>query len=254
MPLYNGEAFVAEAVRSVLDQTDRDFELIIYDDGSTDRGAAVASRLIEDDRRACMVRAAHQGLGATLRDAFAMARGELIGQIDADDRLHPKALALCRRALEKRPDAGYVYTRHRRIDINGNVLGGGTHDRVPFDKNKMLIDFLTPHFRLYRKAAYDAVGGWDSSLKAATDYELCLRLVDRFPVCHVPRVLYDYRQHPGSISAAFNTLQRDLSLRAVNASLARRGQADRYHVVSSADGKFRLGQKPGVARALVEPS
>ncbi len=104
----------------------------------------------------------------------------------------------------------------------------------------MLIGFITHHFRLYRRSAFEAVGGWDASYPAAIDYDLCLRLGERFPVRHVKRVLYDYRIRPGSISTGSRPLQRRFALKAVNASLARRGEADRFHVVLGDDGKFHL--------------
>jgi len=245
IPAYRVERFVAEAVRSVLEQTDRDLELIVWDDGSDDGTADAAEAAIGGDPRGRVVRAEHRGVSGALRGGFAEARGGLLGQVDADDRLHRTALRDCRGRLSVHPRAGFVYTRHREIDEHGRVLRAGRRDRIPFDMNRMLIDFMTFHFRLIRRWAYEAAGGWDPTYDRASDYELCLRLAEIAPVRHLPKVLYDYRVHRTSISQTARTEQAQASLRAVNEALERRGQADRYEVIMTPQLRFRLVRRDG---------
>ena len=147
MPAYRVAASVGEAFSSVLAQSESDFELIMWDDGSPDDTAAAAEAAIGGDPRGRVVRAAHQTLTPSLRDAFAAARGRFVAQVDADDRLHPHALRDTLGRLRRRPKAGFVYTRHREIDTAGRPPGPGRRDRVPFDRNRMLLVFMTFHFR-----------------------------------------------------------------------------------------------------------
>jgi len=245
IPAYNASRYVAVAVRSVLDQTDRDLELLVRDDGSEDDTADVAERAIAGDPRGRVIRGDHRGVSGGLREAFAMARGEFVGQVDADDRLHLSAVRACRGRLNTHPRAGFVYTRHREIDEHGRIMRAGRRDRIPFDMNRMLIDFMTFHFRLIRKSAYEAAGGWDPVFDKASDYDMCLRLAEVAPVCHLPKTLYDYRVHRTSISQTRRFEQALASLRAVNEALRRRGQADEFEVVLTPQNRFRLRRRQG---------
>lgn len=105
MPMQDVAPYVAEAVRSVLDQGWRDFELIIVDDGSADRSRQIAQDACAGDPRASLVAQARQGQSAARNLALDMARGRYIYFFDSDDVLVPGALAACmERALRLRLD------------------------------------------------------------------------------------------------------------------------------------------------------
>src|SRR2546422_9693139 len=105
MTLYNRERFVAPAIKSVLAQTRGDWELIVWDDGSSDRSAAVATEAAGTDPRVRIVRGEHQGLAKALNSAAALARGDYLGWVDCDDMLAPTALAETAAVLEARARA-----------------------------------------------------------------------------------------------------------------------------------------------------
>src|SRR5204863_6989473 len=116
IPLYNREAFVAAAIGSVLQQTERDFELLVYDDGSTDGSVDAARRAAGDDARVRIVTGEHRGNIPTLKAAASMVSGDYLGWVDSDDALVPTALAETRAVLDANPGVGMVYTDYLTMD------------------------------------------------------------------------------------------------------------------------------------------
>src|SRR5262245_39958720 len=109
MPAYNGERFVVEAVRSILAQTFRDFELIVVDDGSTDRTAElVAAEQSRDPRVVVHRQPSNQGFRIALNAGCALARGELIARMDADDVSLPERFERQVAFLRAHPEVGVV--------------------------------------------------------------------------------------------------------------------------------------------------
>src|SRR5690349_16134151 len=92
MPVYNGAAYIAEAVQSVLDQTFTDFQLIIVDDGSTDNTVRIISTFY--DPRIVVLQQPHAGIAAALNHGIENARGKYIARFDADDICYPNRLAI----------------------------------------------------------------------------------------------------------------------------------------------------------------
>jgi len=111
LPVYNGAEFLEAALASILEQKERDWELIAVDDGSTDGSAAILSRLARADRRIRVLKREHRGIVAALNEGLAAARGEFIARMDADDISSPDRLALQRQFLHDHPGIGLVATR-----------------------------------------------------------------------------------------------------------------------------------------------
>ena len=104
MPVYNTERYVAEAVRSILAQTYDELEVLIYDDGSTDRSPEILHGLAERDPRIRLFLRPHTGLTTWLRAGVEIARCEYVARMDADDIAHPERLAAQLAYLEAHPD------------------------------------------------------------------------------------------------------------------------------------------------------
>lgn len=120
MPVYNVQAYVAEAIQSVLDQTFIDFELIIVDDGGTDDSIAICKSF--DDSRIRIVHQENRGLAGARNSGIAEARGRFIALIDSDDRWLPEKLSLHVIHLENNPQVGVSYCPSRFIDQHGNAM------------------------------------------------------------------------------------------------------------------------------------
>ncbi len=120
MPVFNVERYIAEAIQSVLDQTFKDFELIIVDDGGSDRSMEIARSF--DDDRVRIVSQANRGLAGARNTGIAHARGTYIALLDSDDRWHEDKLLLHYVHLQANPGIGVSYSGSRLVDEHGEVM------------------------------------------------------------------------------------------------------------------------------------
>lgn len=120
MPAYNVQEYLGEAIRSVIEQTFGDFELIIVDDGSTDDSLEVCKSF--DDPRIRIVHQLNRGLAGARNTGISEARGRYIALLDSDDRWLPEKLSLHVIHLENNPDVGVSYCGSRFIDEKGNAM------------------------------------------------------------------------------------------------------------------------------------
>lgn len=240
MPVFNRERFVAQAVRSVLAQPEADLELLVCDDGSGDGSVSAAREAIGGDRRATLHAWEHQGLTHTLARAHELAKGDLLGWVDSDDVLHAGAVARCVRALTEHPQAGMVYTHHDMIDERGKSLGVGARCAIAYSPQRLLVDFMTFHFRLFRRGAFEQCGGINTQMSVAQDYDLCLRMSEVAQIVCVPSVLYSYRTSSDSISNAKRLEQIEASAGAVRRALQRRGMAEKVELSVDIVARFSI--------------
>ncbi len=226
MTVYNAERYLSEAVGSVLAQSFGDLELILWDDGSTDGSADIARDLSETDPRIRFIASEHRGRGVALAKACARTQGLYLALVDADDRLEPTAVEECVHSLNHQPRVGMVYTDHRSMNSEGQSRGLGRRCRIPYSKERLLLDFMTHHFRLLRRSVYEQVGGFDATFPLAMDYDLCLRLSEVTEIAYLSHPLYHYRLHPESLSATRRLEQALWAQRAIQNALERRGRTD----------------------------
>jgi glycosyltransferase involved in cell wall biosynthesis len=123
MPVYNGEAFLAQTIESVLGQTYADLELIVSDNGSTDRTPDIVQDYAARDRRVRFVRTdVNRGAAWNYRRTFELARGEFFRWAPADDLFAPDSVAACVAALDADPDAVLCYPKTELIDPEGRAI------------------------------------------------------------------------------------------------------------------------------------
>ena len=194
IPTYNRAALLAQAIDSVLAQTFADYEVIVVDDGSTDRTAAVVEAVA--DRRVSLISLPHSGLPARVRNAgIKRARGRYIAFLDSDDLWDPSKLDEQLAALAARPDCRWCHTGGRCIDE-----AGAPHPRWPMPRLASEGWIAEPLLR--RRAGVNSssvlvdgallrdVGGFDETFVWGEDYDLWVRLALRSPIACVrdPRV------------------------------------------------------------------
>jgi GT2 family glycosyltransferase len=181
-------------LRSVLRQSFGDWELCLVDDGSKEPGVReiLDAAQAKDPRIRVEYRASNDGIVAASNDALAMARGEFVCLLDHDDALHPDALAHVTEAIDRTPDADYIYTDEDKVNPAG-------HHSQPFFKpdwspERMRTQMYTCHFSVLRRSLVEEVGGFDAEFEGSQDWDLVLKVTERArAVVHVPRVLYHWR-------------------------------------------------------------
>jgi filamentous hemagglutinin family protein len=246
IPSYNREGYLAEAIASVLNQTWQDFELLVWDDGSTDNSLAVAQQYAKRDRRVRVVASTHQGIAAVPKAAIAESKGTYIGLLDNDDVLAPTVLAETIAILQQFPETGFVYTDYLDIDEKGNILSYGHRCQIPYSQERLLVDFMTFHFRLIRRSLYEQVGGINPFFGNAYDYDLCLKLSEVTQVRRIQKPLYFYRHHSQNVSKTRRQEQILHSQKAIAQALERRGLADDLQIdVELPEGRFILRRGEG---------
>jgi GT2 family glycosyltransferase len=213
IPSYNYGRFLPEAIESVLVQTHRDLELIVWDDGSTDDSYEIARGYASHDER---MRVFHHpnrrnhGIAATLVAAFAAARGVYVCGLAADDTLVPDSLERRVNALEANPDATFAYGLIEMVDEHGKPTGEivGTPPKLidgvyaTSDPLEALLvhNYIPGHSVLLRTEAFARSGGVDGRL-LYSDWELWMRLLALGPAAFVgtPPVA-NHRSHSASMS------------------------------------------------------
>ncbi|NJM66109.1 MAG: glycosyltransferase [Acaryochloris sp. RU_4_1] len=240
MTVHNRERFLAVALESLLAQTYRDFELLIWDDGSEDHSLKIAQAYARQDSRLRVFAGPHQGRTRALQAAHAVAQGTYLGWVDSDDWLAPTALAATVSPLETHPNIGMVYTNYLVVNEMGTVQGLGSRCQIPYSKDQLLLDFMTFHFRLFRHSAFVAAGGIDPYFPVAIDYDLCLRLSEVTLIQHLEQPLYYYRTHRDSLSQTDRLQQTYYAREAMVRALQRRGLADRYQIDVQLECRFSL--------------
>jgi glycosyltransferase involved in cell wall biosynthesis len=244
MAVYNQERYLAQAIASVIGQTYTNFELIIWNDGSSDRSLEIAQEYAAQNQKIRVIDAPHQGAAASLKGAYAAAKGIYLGQVDSDDILNWRALEQTVPILEAYPAVGMVYTNHLVINAGGKVMKLGDRCSIPYSPERMLIDFMTFHFRLMRRSVYQQVGGIHQEYDSIEDYDLCLRLSEVTEIWHLPEPLYYYREHSTNTTNTRYIEQLWKTQQAINVAIERRGLTDRYRLRVQVQARFFIDEIP----------
>jgi glycosyltransferase involved in cell wall biosynthesis len=240
MTVYNRENYLSLAIDSILRQTYTHWQLTIWDDGSTDSSPEIAAGYARLDPRIRFIAAPHSGQTNSLNAAMMTIDREYFGWIDSDDLLAPSALAAVVGILDASPHIGMVYTDHILIDDCGKHIGLGARCQIPYSKERLLIDFMTFHFRLIRRKIYARVGGIDVSVPHVQDYDLCLKISEVTEIYHLRVPLYYYRVHPTMISQTQKNDLTSSAAKAVRNALVRRGLSDRYRLDVIEGDRFKI--------------
>lgn len=220
MTAYNREAYLGDAIDSVLRSTFEDFELIVVDDSSTDNTLAIAREYqLADSRVSVYENQDNIGDYPNRNAAARKARGDYLKYLDSDDVIYPHGLQVMVDCLKAFPDAGF--------GLSQNADGEGPYPRLLQPRDSFREHFLkadlfgrAPGSAIIRRSAFEAVGGFPGTTYVG-DQALWLRLASRFSLVKMPRDLYWARLHPEQQGvyepAETLTLRRSITLDALAA-------------------------------------
>ncbi len=178
MPVYNTATFLVEAVHSILNQTFRDFEFIIIDDGSSDESLEIL-KSFKDDRILLLSNGINRGLVFTLQRGMAAARGRYIARMDGDDIASPERLQRQVEYMDTHPEADLLATCVTLIDEHGRPIGDWKDDRehtTPKSiRSFMPVNNSVAHPSVLVKAEIIRKLGYRAEQREAEDYDLWLR-------------------------------------------------------------------------------
>ncbi len=201
IPNFNQSHYVGNSIRSVLNQTWQDFEIIVVDDGSTDDSREVVSQFGEKAR---YIWQKNQGLAGARNTGIQAAAGELIGLLDADDEWAPGYLEEMTRLAGENPGALVFYAMARCMDADGGDLpqhvGGPPVEPNALYCKLLRANFIIPSTVIFRKEPIVEAGSFDASLRSCEDWDLWLRLLPEKKIVGTSKVLVRYRVHGSSLS------------------------------------------------------
>jgi glycosyltransferase involved in cell wall biosynthesis len=221
VPAFNAEATIRETVASALNQTHRNIEVIVVDDGSTDGTKEVVASLINSDSRVRYLYKPNGGVASARNRGIADARGEFVGTLDADDLWHPtKLMRQLERFRKSGPETALVYAWCCWIDDAGITTGFAPPNRL---EGSILPQMclgnvvISGSNALVRRDVLTAIGVFDETLRSrggqgCEDWKLYLQIAERYDIAMVPEYLVGYRVSPGSMSDDFEQMMRSRRL------------------------------------------
>lgn len=205
IPCFNSAGFIRETIESVLNQTFRDFEVVVIDDGSKDETGEIIKNY--NDEQIHYFYQENQGLSRARNRALFLSRGEYIAFLDHDDIWLPDKLAKQVEILNEQPDIDFVYTNYYKKMSNSTKLFIGYREKQPVG------NVFGPFIRYYpvvmttsmvRKETIDRLGSpFDESLYLTEEYDLFMRLFFKSKAEYIDTPLAIYRVHSGMSSVRF---------------------------------------------------
>lgn len=245
MSVYNGEKYLRQAIDSILNQTFKDFEFFIINDGSTDRTAEILQSY-HDHRIKIINNEKNIGLTKSLNKGLKIARGEYIARQDADDISLPQRLEKEINFLEKHKRAGLIGSSIQLISESGKPLA----TQKVLTKNEEIKKGLLGGNQfahgsvMFKRECLDKVGFYREEFRSTQDYDLWLRISEKYDVANISEPLYKWRVSFKSVSVAEKAAQDRYAEFARELARERRKQGtDRLQTLSKEGIKKILDSK-----------
>ncbi|HEY9619951.1 MAG TPA: glycosyltransferase family 2 protein [Crinalium sp.] len=217
VPAYNAEKYIAATLESVLDQTYTAIEVLVVDDGSSDRTPDIIRSFVEKDKRVSLIQQTNAGVAAARNLAIQKSCGEYIAPVDADDIWFPQKLekqVQC--VLNADPSVGLVYAWSADINEEGELTGRANHFSLEGDVFLPLVytNFLgNASVPLIRRCCFEKVGYYNCdhvrlNAQGCEDRDLYLRIAEHYQFRVVPELLVGYRKVLGSMSNNYQSMEK----------------------------------------------
>ena len=207
LPVWNGEKFIAEAVSSILGQTFINFELLLIDDGSTDRTAEEINKFSHDERIRVITHEHNAGLISTLNEGITVSRGRYIVRMDADDIADLHRMQIQFDYMEANPDISLAGSWYKEIGTNRIRKVPLAHNDI---RAAMIFNtaVIHPSVIMRKDQFIEQNLLFDPVFRHAEDYELWVRSSRTLRVANIPQPLISYRLHNNQVSVKENSTQR----------------------------------------------
>ena len=209
VPLYNKEKFIGTTINSVLQQTYKDFELIIVDDGSTDNSATVVKSI--KDSRIRLIGKKNEGVSVARNTGIKESNGEWVFLLDADDRIECDALELFVKMIN-------LYPKDKIFTAESIYLGSNIIQKLKIKKSRFPFwdtwrnNFsLGPGHTMIHKSLIEKFGGYDIRMSFYEDWEFSIRLTKYGRVVYCNKPVMKYNQQPSGLSNTFHSIGREMA-------------------------------------------
>jgi len=204
IPAFNRARYIGQTIDSVLNQTYKNIEIIVVDDGSTDHTLEALAlycnniKLLEHPGRQ------NKGQSVSINLGMRHASGEYVCILDSDDYWEPDKLALQVSCMEHTPDVGFVYCNGTAVNSHGEFLYdiySADHQEENRPENVLLNCYIhLPSNSLMRMSVLRQAGDFDETMRAAQDHDMLVRVAEITRLAYIDKPLYHYRRHEESIS------------------------------------------------------
>ena len=211
IPAFNAERFLERTLRSALQQTHRELEVIVVNDGSTDATALIAQRYAQRDPRVRVLSVPNGGVASARNVGLYAGQGEFVAFLDSDDLWHPTKVERQVAALTKAEgsDAAACYTLMRIIDVEDRIIRNGSgvgYSGYIFTRHLFFRPVGNGSSLLVRRETALLIGGFDPSWAArriggCEDLDFELKIAARHPIQAIRQYLVGYRAYPGNMSS-----------------------------------------------------
>jgi len=196
IPLYDREKYIGRTIESVLESEWKRYEIIVVDNGSTDGSFEAASKYISKGDITVLRCEVARNTAAALNTGIRRARGKYICQLDSDDLYTPDALSIMYDYMESNPGYALGVSYYDWIGPDDDVLEEyGIVQHEEYDRNNILRTDGVGAARIWRRAVLEEMNGFDETGLGsyAEDYDLVLRVIEKYDILRIPHVLYHYR-------------------------------------------------------------
>ena len=212
---YNSERYLEEAINSVVSQGYQDLEYIIVDGGSTDGSLSVIRKFAATDSRIRWISEPDMGISDAMNKGIKLSTGDVIAHLHSDDAYLPGTLRRVAEIFQANPPVKWVTGLLRVIDGSGAAIYDTTL-KASYSFMSLIARNLVGHPATFiRKEIFDEVGGFDTNLRYAMDYDLWLRIASRYEPLAINQVFAKFRSHQDSLSSRelLNAIDEEFSIK-----------------------------------------
>ncbi len=222
IPAYNAEKYIHEAIDSVLNQTFKDFEIIVINDGSTDN----TSKILESYGNKIRWKSQeNKGQASAQNEGIKIAKGDYLAYLDADDICFPKRLETQVKYLDGHSDVGLVYSDYYQIDDKRILKIAKSH---PFDYLLLLQNnYICKSTVMHRRGCLEYPNLFDESINGRDDWDMWVRISEKFGMGYINKQLVKYRMHEDSWTHSLPNEQDNLRychIKIIKKTYKRRGK------------------------------